>query len=327
MKRFIGTILIVLGLCGAAAAGQEPALRVFLPTTILVQGETLQLGSLCAVQCDDVERATRASAVGMGRTPLPGEKLAIDRQTILSRLASAGFKASQVQVTGAEKVAIERNEKVITPEMFLKAAEGFLQSARPGPADCGWKLARPIEPAVVADAGDVELKARLAKDSPRDHVKLEIDVLGANAVKLARVEALFKLVYACRQAVAVTDIPAGALLTESNVKIETVAADRKSTEEFVSPYGMVAAGPIAAKSVIRPSQFKTAAPALVVRKSQAVKMRIEGDGFVVTAVGLAISDGHVGELIRVQNVDTGRIVAAKVGADGAVEPVYEEVKR
>ena len=53
----------------------------------------------------------------------------------------------------------------------------------------------------------------------------------------------------------------------------------------------------------------------------------ERPGFTISGTGLALQDGRPGDFIRVRNVDSKRIVVAKVTADGTVAPVIEEKKR
>jgi len=65
-----------------------------------------------------------------------------------------------------------------------------------------------------------------------------------------------------------------------------------------------------------------ARPAVVVGRNQTVVIRIERPGILVTAIGKAMQDGRVGEYIKVRNVDSQRIILAKVNEDGAVEPIF-----
>ena len=43
---------------------------------------------------------------------------------------------------------------------------------------------------------------------------------------------------------------------------------------------------------------------------------------VGTAVGKAMQDGKVGEYIKIRNIDSQRILVAKVNSDRTVEPVF-----
>jgi flagella basal body P-ring formation protein FlgA len=58
----------------------------------------------------------------------------------------------------------------------------------------------------------------------------------------------------------------------------------------------------------------------VVARNQTVAIRVERPGLLITAVGKAMEDGKAGEYIRVRNVDSQRIILAKINADASVEP-------
>jgi len=55
-------------------------------------------------------------------------------------------------------------------------------------------------------------------------------------------------------------------------------------------------------------------------------MRIAGPTFVITSQGSAMQDGRTGDYIKVRNIDSKKIVTAKVMFDGTVEPVYRGTK-
>ena len=67
-------------------------------------------------------------------------------------------------------------------------------------------------------------------------------------------------------------------------------------------------------------------PRIVVKRNQGVVMRIAGPTFVITGQGTAQQDGHTGDYIKVRNVDSRKIVTARVMFDGTVEPVYKGTK-
>ena len=308
------------------AADNTPELRVYLPAEMHIQSSILELGSVCVLRCDDENLAAKASSVALGRAPWTKEAMVIDRQTILARLATCGIPAAQVKISGAEKVTILRDERTVSSDEILKAAEEFLQKSRPGPEGCMWKLANKIEDVVVPEAKDLRIQPRLAKDSPRDSVKLQIAFLSGKT-ELAATEATFKILYVSQQAVAVKDIPAGTLLTRDNIKVEKVPSESKPVEGWTPPYGMVAGKPVASGTVLAGNIIQPPKPEILVKRNQNVTMRIEGKGFVVTAMGEALEDGRGGDYIKVRNADTKRVIVAKVAFDGSVEPTMGEMKK
>jgi len=60
----------------------------------------------------------------------------------------------------------------------------------------------------------------------------------------------------------------------------------------------------------------------IVKRNQNVIIRIDRLGLEVTAIGKTMQQGIAGEYIKVRNVDSQRIILAKVNEDGTVEPVF-----
>ena len=68
----------------------------------------------------------------------------------------------------------------------------------------------------------------------------------------------------------------------------------------------------------RPIQFGSVAPPLVVTRNDAVTMLLQHGSLSITARGRAMEDGAVGDRIRVANVDSSRVVDARVIGPGTV---------
>jgi len=320
----VGAVVTCLALPTGAA--DAPLLRVYLPRNVSVEGDALTLGTITIIMCDDMETATKASAVAMGRAPWSRESLVIDRTTILSRLAGSGIPAARAQFSGADKVTVRRSERTVGKEELLKLVEAFLLKTRPASDDSRLQLIRDPNELVLPEGKDIALKPRLSDGAPAGHVKVEIGAF-CDGNEVAAAHALFKVVYPLRQAVAIKDIPTGATIAAENAKVEVITADRRQTGEWVSPFGMVALQRVPAGTVIRPSALMSPRPGLVVKRNQGVTMRLEGLGFKITALGEALDDGKCGDFIKVRNADTKRVVTAKVAPDGSVEPVFEEEKK
>jgi flagella basal body P-ring formation protein FlgA len=65
-------------------------------------------------------------------------------------------------------------------------------------------------------------------------------------------------------------------------------------------------------------------PELVFDRNALVRIRVDLGGFSLLAKGVALAAGRVGETVPVQNIDSKRILTARVCADGTVEPLLEE---
>jgi len=350
-RLHIPTLLLLAALAGptGGAAPDAPGavrpgamLQVYLPRSVSVAGENLRLGDIGVLRCADASLLARASGIAMGRAPWSGEKIVITRTTVLSRLACSGIRSGQVRMTGARQVSVTRRERVIPTRNIVQAAEDLLRKASGGkaqggmrlPPGCRWRLIGGVRDLAVASGQAVELRAAFARDAPAGHVKVIVRAVPDDAPRadaparkgpppdLGRRELLFRLCYPHRQAVATKTLSAGDVISPQNTRIRTVYLERIPPRNWKVPYGKVVTRRLRAGTVLEPAVMTTPRSETVVKRNQTLVMKIEGDGFTVTALGLALQDGRAGEFIKVRNVDSGRIVTARVGPDGTAVPVF-----
>ncbi|MCX5654040.1 MAG: flagellar basal body P-ring formation chaperone FlgA [Planctomycetota bacterium] len=310
----------------ASAAQAEPPLQVHLPRSIQVEGDALTLGAISVIRTSNETLAQEVAAIPMGRAPRPQEEIALDRATILGRLAGHGIPASQVQMSGADKVLVGRKNTVVPAEEIQKAAETLLVKDRPSPAGVSWRVCRAPKDLVVPAGSQVKLEAKPAARNVTGEAEIEVAAI-VDGRRGGACTVVFRLAYEQREAVALVDIAAGAVLTPENMAIRTVLSDTAPPAAWTPPFGQVATQPLRAGAVVRPAQARQPQPATSVRRSTTVLMRIQGNGYALTALGQALDDGCPGQCIRVRNIDSSRVVMAKVNADGSVEPLLDEVKK
>ena len=309
-----------------AAAPAATPLQVHLPRSVQVESAALSLGAVSVLHAADAALAEKAGGIALGRAPRPGEEIVIDRPTILGRLASSGIDASRVVLSGADRVSVGRKETAVPAEEIVAAAEACLGRERPAADGSRWAVRR-MPPALLVPAGDEpRLLARLAPHGVPDEMKVEV-VAQIDGRAAASQVVLFQKAYVQREAVAKTDLPTGSVLTAENVEIRPRMADRPPSPDWTPPFGLLAAMPLKAGAVIPPAAARALRPEIAVHRGGGVTMCIQGAGFQIRALGQALEDGRPGEAIRVRNVDSGRILLARVAADGTVEPALSEVNR
>jgi flagella basal body P-ring formation protein FlgA len=331
MSVRIHLLLAIAILSATPALADNPApLRVYVPRSIAVNAATLRLDAVCVVQCQDETLAKAAAAVELGRSPLSGEKIVIDRKTILSQLAAASISAARVEFTGTEQVSVTRGEQAAQPQQLVQAAEEFLHKGQPGPQGAIYQvLEAPKALVVMGTQDELEFRPRLAKESAAGTVKVEV-VVAAGGKELGSREVTFKLAYPRKDMVATRDIPAGSVVTPENAKIQVVPSDQSSPQEPAVPFGATLAAAARQGAVLQASMLRqanaggAAGPAYAVRRNQNVVMKIQTAQFTISSVGLALQDGRAGEVIKVQNADTRKVVNARIAPDGTVSPLFEE---
>ena len=108
----------------------------------------------------------------------------------------------------------------------------------------------------------------------------------------------------------------------SNIKIEKVASNYPEPLNWSAPYGLVTRCLIDANTVIQPGMISSVKPQVLLERNKTVLIRFEKPGLLITAIGKTMQKGSLGEYIKVRNIDSQRIILAKVKEDGTVEPVF-----
>ncbi|MBN1505472.1 MAG: flagellar basal body P-ring formation protein FlgA [Sedimentisphaerales bacterium] len=304
---------------GGETGSRDDVLHIHLPREVTVRNALLSLGQVTVITGAE-PLASTAAAVRLGRFSVPGQKITLDRATILSRLASQGIAAERAALTGAEAIVVRRRQQVISGDEFVSFARLFLQQNPPGSLACdGTAVARPKDLALSDEPRSMQLVPKFVENGASGYVTVQVAVVvdgqevGSRSIPL-------RLRYRCHRAVTLQEIPEGTKLTPENVKIEETVSDRPETG-WKSPYGLVALRNLPARTEIRNDMIDTPQPSLVIRRNETVVIRVQRPGFLVTATGLAMQEAHAGQYMKVRNTDSHRVIMCKVNEDGTVEPI------
>jgi len=299
---------------------EDAVLQVYLPREVTVQDSFLRLGQVSIIRGGE-SLVAKASEIALGRLSVPGQKITIHRPMVLSRLACNGIPASKVTLTGAEATTIKQRQQTVSRTELVRLASDFLESHPPAASVCRYSPLRKPEDFIIPGAGkDIRLSPRLVQGGAPNQAKVEIAVLSGDR-RIGEREVIFGLEHNCRQAIAKVEIPAGGIISPQNVKIETIPSDYPEPADWQPPYGLIAKRRLPANTVLRPSMLVPRKSPIIVKRNQNVVIRIEQPGFVITAIGKTMQDGRAGEYIKVRNVDSQRIILARINEDGSVEPV------
>ena len=326
-KTLIFLLLAAAVVCGGA---DKNTLRIYLPRESVVEGDSVSLGAIAIMQGDDI-LTEKAKEVGLGKFSVSGQKIAINRNTVLSRLSASGISTANVQISGAEITEVRRREKTVATSRFMELAESFLRS-RLKAADSISSIKIIKKPQLWAgspDGGDVKLTAKMGRYSKSGKPRVWVSVI-RDGVEVGRREVLFEIRYKRQKAVAVTDIPAGVMISPKNVKVVKFESPSPAASGFTVPYGQVARMGIRKgrqvndTSVVRIDPAKMLAPVVVIKKKQIVMAEIRRGGMFISMQGEALTEGKVGEYIRVKMglERNARVIYAKVKQDGTVEPNF-----
>ena len=322
-------LLVSVWFCQAAdnvkADVTEPdsGLHVYLPREVTIDNDAPKLAQVVILRGQEALVAA-AESIAVGRISVPGQEIIVDRPMLLGRLACNGIPSSTVTLTGAEKVTVKRQHRIIGGSEFVELAGSLLEKNLPNGSIYQYKPIRVPKDLVVAGAfKDVKLTPRLVKSAEINRVRVRITASSGHKEIGVR-EVTFRLKYNCHKLVTQLDIEQGQVISPENTRIEKVIADYPEPANWAVPYGLVAKRRLPANTIIRPNMVGPAKSQLVVKRNQNVVIRIDTPALLITANGKALQNGTAGEYIKVKmqiSNESQRVIIAKVNEDGTLEPV------
>ncbi len=323
--RWPGWIAIEVLILVGGAWGQRDGIQIYLFREAVLDTETISIGQVGIVR-GDVDLAARVQPMGLGRFTVPGQQILLDRQTIVSRIVSSGVDPASLQISGADSVVIRRNDEQVSSERLVRVAEILLQSQIPVPMRINL-IRTPKALAVGKTNGPVDLKPRLSGPIKGGLARVIVEAV-VNGHVVGQQDLLFGVKYKRRRAVAVDDLPAGVVLNDANIRIETVESGDPESGHWAAPFGMVTRQRIGKGQEIESERTVPMEAPILIKRRQTVVVKLETSRLSLSSLGEAQDEGKVGDSIPVKmgTARDARVIKGKIQPDGTVEPYYEGIK-
>ncbi len=274
-------------ICSLAPARAAEPVTVALNETASVGTALVTIGDVATVVGGDALTRARVAKIDLAELKTRELNVTVGRKAVEYRLLLAGFDPSAVRVGGAERATVTLARRIVTADEVTAAARAELLKLQPNP-DMVIELAVPIIvklPEVPANEKvTISAKPR-GPASAAGRVQMDTTI-SAGGEKLLS----FAVHMNVRQAGTPAIVPAGAIAPLPVIPTATPAAGTA----FAS-----------AEVLIRPRQR--------------VEMQVNAGGLKVTAAGEAQQAGKLGQTILVQNIDSKKVISARVTGPGTVE--------
>ncbi|WP_237156996.1 flagellar basal body P-ring formation chaperone FlgA [Photobacterium rosenbergii] len=119
--------------------------------------------------------------------------------------------------------------------------------------------------------------------------------------------------------VAKTPLPRGTVISAADIDVEQVELRRQRGASFANPEQLIGSK---VKRPVRLGEIILASDICLVCRNDAVLIKAGNDGLSIITEGKALSDGSLGEQIRVQNNRSKKVVTGIVSAVGEVTVRY-----
>ena len=310
----------VLPLSAVEALSEEDfdKIQVFLAETAAVSDVEYTLGEIAKLQGNDPSFVDRIAGLKVGRSPLPGRNLTITRSLLLSRLRFHKVDTNKLVFPNNETVRVYRAALKVPGKDIEEAVLAFISKNHPD---------EDVQPKLLAQVSDVFLpRGELSYDISeigiykkeggyRNYqVNFRIDGEPARKVTVRAYLKVYKEIFVAKDTIQRDKIIEEADLVRVRRNVDRTTADYVT--EPLDLVGKIATRTINPKEVI---QERTVTTPPLVNNGDRLTILYETPLLRLTAPGISMSKGRMGEKIPVRNADSKLVVYATVQDENTVQ--------
>ena len=310
----------VLPLSAVEALSEEDfdKIQVFLAETAAVSDVEYTLGEIAKLQGNDPSFVDRIAGLKVGRSPLPGRNLTITRSLLLSRLRFHKVDTNKLVFPNNETVRVYRAALKVPGKDIEEAVLAFISENHPD---------EDVQPKLLAQVSDVFLpRGELSYDISeigiykkeggyRNYqVNFRIDGEPARKVTVRAYLKVYKEIFVAKDTIQRDKIIEEADLVRVRRNVDRTTADYVT--EPLDLVGKIATRTINPKEVI---QERTVTTPPLVNNGDRLTILYETPLLRLTAPGISMSKGRMGEKIPVRNADSKLVVYATVQDENTVQ--------
>ena len=301
--------LLFIALVATALFAQS---RIVLKSSV-INKPLLRLGDIAQIEDSNPHIASFLASLSID--PKFVSDGVISKAEIEKILKQNLIDTKRVNIVGSV-VTIKSRAKQIDKAMLLKALEQFVTSRYKNIAI--EKIALHFD-TLPLQSGSYHLHITPTSQSFH-HLYVKITIFDGEK-RLRSVNATISLRRFVNAAVATKSIPKGRIIEADDITKQRVRL-RSSMQHYLTPSQVVGA---VAKRDIRANQIIKAymvEPDYAVKKRKSVKIVYKKGPIKIELLGLALQNGSLGDIIRVKNISSNKVLRCRVIANGVVQFVY-----
>lgn len=306
-------------LCMLVAPAAWAAAIVTVAPEQAVNGPVLTLGEIAQITGEDEAKISALKALRLGSAPKPGGRLVLTRELLGTRLAASGADLGGITWSVPESIVITANSQVVAGQKIADTAfEALVKRLNIRENKRQIELVSFSED-VAAPIGEIGLKAEIPYGIRKSGLTIVNVIITCDGRIYDKVSLRYNVKVFEDIVIASKQIAPQEALTTENLTYQRTDIARLSgayVTDISKLTGLTAKRPIASGTLITDSLLKKP---ILVKRGTNVTISAHSGAIAITASGQALQDGAEGQVIRVQNTNSKRIVTAKVMGEGLVQ--------
>lgn len=317
LYRLTMVILCVAGILFTVSTVNAQALTIVVAAESQVTGSYFTLGDIASISGDDSNRIAELSQIKLGSTPLPGRSYIFTVELLNTRLSAANADLTNIAWQVPQQFKVTALSQQIDGQRLVADAEKFLKNKLNGSDVLITSLSQPQDIFVPPGMVDfnLELPYGIRYNSPTN-VSIGVQVSG-------RTFTIAKLRFDVKkyEQVAVTSRPIAA---NETITPDAIIFERRDIGRMPPGYftglnkilGLTVKRQLGPGLVLNDSMV---AKPIVIKRGQAVNITAKVGDIEVSTSGVALQNGSIGQFIRVQNINSKKVVNGRIIDESTVQ--------
>lgn len=314
-------MLILLQLWLLIAAANAEGITIVMSPEVRVEGAFITLGQLADISGDDMTRVSSLRQLKLGSAAAPGSSIVLTKELLGMRLAATGSDFRDIEWKIPDTVKVTTDFQVISGQALIDKAIVDLEGQAGLRASSGDLRITPIGSVqdIIVPRGQIVLTSYLPYGIRYNTPTTAQITIHVNNQVFTKINLKFNSKLYRQVAVATSQIAPGEILTTDKLRYERMDTGRLGTGYFTDMNKVLG---LVTKRSLTPGMVVTDGMVnkpVLIKRGSLVNIVARIGSMEVTAAGQAMQNGHEGELIRVQNINSKKIISAKVLDEGTVQ--------
>ena len=308
--------LIMLQMTLLISSTFAEGLTIIMPPQVSIEGAMMTLGQVADISGDDELLVEKLRQFKLGSAPVPGSSVVLTKELLVMRLASLGSAVSGIVWQMPETVTVTTRFQTIKGQVLLDKAIGAAEE-RAGRSISSGEIS--IAPTgignvqdVVIPVGNIEITSDVPYGIHYNTPTTITVIVSVNGKVVHKINLRLDVKLYQQVVVSASSISLGEILTADKLRYERMDTGRMGSGYFTDVSKVLG---LMTRRALTPGMVVTEAmvnkPSLI-KRGNIVTIIARMGGMEVTGSGQAMQDGSEGQLIRVQNISSTKIVSAKV---------------
>jgi len=314
LRTFKAQILFFIILSGILCTDSISSdVVIVLKKEVYLENSRFNLGDIAVINGSDIKLISRLSDVFLGEVPhREKSKRNITPAEIVMKLGQVGIDVEDIEIGGASVASVYPKLQIISSDDVSKAVKEFIFENMPWDREDVIVETPRRGSDIAVKYGDISIEiAPRSRNQYIGSVRYTA-IISVGGVVQKSVDLSLKISVFKKVLVASRRIKRGEMLNPGNlimVRRQLSANAKDAIDNPAEAVGMIAARNISVQGVIKQKYLTLP---LIVKNREVVKLIFQTGGLNVQTMAVARENGSLGDYVRVQNVDSKKIIYGRV---------------